>query len=206
MAVYRYLCYQFLFKRNLNTKAMARNILIAEWVLIAGMILSNVTCYNMFGWEKAVYYQFCMDIWHEQIEILHEYKIDDFDDVMYKILRFTPAVIGHLFIPLELFIYMRIIYHLWKHDKENFQHKIITESTRQERNRKNVITLKGQVICFVIEMAFAIYLFIHTANFSFAEASVMPISLIIGSTIISIVQISSSHEMMRFIKRHFPFV
>ena len=125
---------------------------------------------------------------------------------MYKTLRFTPAIIGHLFIPLELFIYMRIIYHLWKHDKENFQHKIITESMRQERNRKNVITLRGQVICFVIEMAFAIYLFIHTANFEFADASVMPITIIIASTIISIVQISSAHEMMRFIKRHFPYV
>ena len=129
--------------------------------------------------------------------------MEEFDPVLYKALRNGPQVIGHCLILLELLIYLWIIYHLWKHDKENYQAKIITETMKRERQQKNVITLKGQVLSYVIETSFGIYISVHMANFAFADASVMPIYLIIMSTAISIVELTTSNEMRRFLRNRF---
>ena len=106
---------------------------------------------------------------------------------------------------LELLIYLWMIYQLWNHDKENFKEKIITDQMRRDRNHKNIVTLKGQVITFLIEIIYSIYVAVHNSQAHFADASIRSISLIVGSTIISLVQILTSHEMMRFVKRRFNF-
>ena len=87
--------------------------------------------------------------------------------------------------------------------KENYQAKIITETMKRERQQKNVITLKGQVLSYVIETSFGIYISVHMANFAFADASVMPIYLIIMSTAVSVVELTTSNEMRRFLRNHF---
>ena len=74
---------------------------------------------------------------------------------------------------------------------------------KRERQQKNVITLKGQVLSYVIETSFGIYLAIHMAKFDFADASVMPIYLILMSTAISLVELTTSHEMRRFLRNRF---
>ena len=204
MAVYRFLCYQYLFKRKLNTKSMARKILLVEWLLIAGMILSTVTCYNMFGWEKAVYYQFCMDIGHDQVETLHQHKIEDYNDLVWKFIFAFLGFTGRFCMLLELVIYFWLIYRLWKQDEENYKDKVITDDTRKERKHKNVVTLRGQVLTFVIEMSCSIYIAIHNSDPAFVDASTKSISLVICSTIISVVQILTSNEMMRFVRGHLP--
>ena len=203
MAVYRLLCFHYLFKRELNTKSMAKNILIIEWTLIGIMILANVACFNMFGWEKAVYYQFCMDIGDEQVEALHNHNINEFDNFTYKILRQGPGSIVYALILTELLIYLWLLYHLWKHDNEKLREKIITKDMKNERQQKNVVTLKGQVISFAIEIGTAIYISVHTANFGIADASVMSMIFISSSTVLSVVQLVTSHEMVRFVRSHF---
>ena len=203
MAVYRFLCLHFYLKQNLNTKETARKILIVEWIVTAGIILTFVICFNMFGWEKAIYYQFCMDMGEEQVKTLHQHKIEEYNDVLYKALRTIAGVTIRFFILLELLIYLWIIYHLWTHDKENEKEKIITVKMREQRNQKNIVTLKGQMITFVVEMLYSTYLAVHNVYSPFGDASIVPIMLIVVSTTISVVQLMTSHEMMRFIKRHF---
>ena len=203
MAIYRLLGFHFLFKRNLNTKKVVRNILIAQLIVSASMISVKAEGFNKFGWEKAIHYQDCMDMGWEQVHNLHDYDNQDFNSLMYKTLRFAPLMTGQTLILGELVIYLWIIYHLWNHDKKNFQDKIITNHMRKERNQKNIITLKGQVCTFLIEFAFTIYISIHARNFALVDPSAMAISLTICSTTISVVQILSSHEMMRFIRSHF---
>ena len=203
MAVYRLLCFHFLFKRNLNTKKIAKNILIAQLMVSVSMNSTIAVGYSKFGWEKAIHYQDCMNMGWQQVQTIHNYNNKDFDDHLYKTLRFVPQLFGQTLVVSELFIYVWIIYHLWKHDTEKFQDKIIDNHMRKERNQKNIITLRGQVCTFLIEFGFSIYSTIHATNFSFVDPSAMAISLIICSTIISVVQILSSHEMMRFIRSHF---
>ena len=203
MAVYRILCFHFLFKRNLNTKRIVRNILIAQWLVSILMISARAVGFYNFGWEKAIHYQDCMDMGWEQVHTLHDYNSQDFNSFMYKTLRFSPNVIGQTLVLVELFIYFWIIHHLWKHDKAKFQDNIIDNHMRKERNQKNIITLRGQVCTFLIEFGFSIYIGIHATNFSLVDPSAMAISLIICSTTISVVQLLSSHEMMRFIRSHF---
>ena len=115
-------------------------------ILSASMISVQAEGFKKFGWENAIYYQDCMDMGWEQVHNLHDYKNQDFNSLMYKTLRFAPLMTAQTLVIGELFIYFWIIYHLWKHDKENFQDKIITNHMRQERNRKNIITLKGKFV------------------------------------------------------------
>ena len=203
MAIYRLLCFHFLFKRELNTKKMVRNILIAQLVVSGSLMSSKAVGHRMFGWEKAIHHQFCSDMGSEQVEALHDYNIKDFNSTLYETLRFAPVVIGQTLVLVELLIYFWIIYHLWKHDKKNCEENIITKHMRKERNQKNVITLRGQVCTFVIEIVYSIYISIHGRNDSLFDPSTMPISLIIGSTSISVVQLLSSHEMMKFVRTYF---
>ena len=205
MAIYRLICFKFLFKRHLNTKSMARKTMTVEWIVVGGAMLTMATLFSMYGWEKTPHYQECMDMGHEQVETLGNYKIDSYNNVVYTGLRVFLGLVARSFILLELLIYLWMIYHLWKHDERSLKEKIITDQMRRERNHKNVTTLRRQVISFLIEIFYSIYLAFHNAQADIADASVKSISLIIGSTIISLVQILTSHEMMRFVKRHFNF-
>ena len=204
MAIYRLICFKFLFKRNLNTKSIARKTMAIEWMVTVGAMLTMATLFSMYGWEKSINYQECMDMGHEQVQTLQAYNIDDYNGFLYYVgIRVFIMLIGRSFILLELLIYLWMIYDLWKHDERSYQEKIITDQMRKERNHKNVITLRGQVITFLIEILFSVYSATHNLNADFVDATAYSIALIIGSTIISLVQILTSHEMVRFVKRHF---
>ena len=203
MAIYRLICFHYLFKKDLNHKVMSKYILISEWILSIISISCNATCFNMFGWEKAIFYQFCMDYGTEKVDVLHQYESKDFDVFLYWILRFGPNIVAQIMIILELSIYLWIIWHLKKHDDVNCKNKIITEQMKRERHQKNVITLKGQAAGFVVEMAYVTYVAVHSSNFSLVDSSIMPISQIIGATTISVAQLLASHEMKRFLRNKF---
>ena len=68
------------------------------------------------------------------------------------------------------------------------------------RNRKNVITLSGQVISFAVEFFTSLLILAGIFIDDLADPSHQPILLIFASTIISCVQLGTSHEMKRFVK------
>ena len=183
---------------------MARNILVVEWIVTFVAVLLILTLFNMYGWEKSIHYQFCMDIGHEQVETLHQHKIEDYNDLVWKFIFAFLGFTGRFCMLLELVIYFWIIYRLWKQDEENYKDKVITNDTRKERKHKNVVTLRGQVLTFVIEMSCSIYIAIHNSDPAFVDASTKSIFLIISSTMISVVQIITSNEMMRFVRGLLP--
>ena len=106
MAVYRLLCFHFLYKRNLNTKTIVRKIRIAEWMVILGVMASFTLSFNMYGWEKAIFYQYCMNEGHEKVEILHQYNIEEYNPFLFKALQVIPGIIVRSLILLELLIYL----------------------------------------------------------------------------------------------------
>ena len=130
---------------------MARKILVAELIFSASLISTIAVGYQMYGWEKALDYQFCRDMGVEQVDIITKYNNEEFNNILYKTLRFAPLMTAQSLILAELLIYVWIIYHLWKQDKKNLEDKIITNHMRKQRNQKNVITLRGQILTFLIE-------------------------------------------------------
>ena len=197
MAVFRLICFHYLFKRNIQTKVIVRNILIAELALAFVLLFTTYMGVSMQGWEKAILFQFCMD-----------FKIDSGDtnsgDVVHdeftKALRVGPLAACQILIVGELLIYLWILCHLFKHDKEQLKEGIITKYMKEERNQKNVVTLFGQASSFLIELIISIYTIVHVSNSKLADPSVMPISVICGFTIIAITQFLTSHEMKRFVR------
>ena len=73
-------------------------------------------------------------------------------------------------------------------------------NTIRSRNRKNVITLSGQMASFVVELltsAFFIWQIMHP---DLADPTYMPMAMMIISPLVSCVQALTSHELRRFIK------
>ena len=203
MAVYRLICFHFLFKRNLDNKSILRYILFTELALSVGLISMSAVSLNRFGWEKAVLFQFCMDIGSDEVEVIDRINEEQDNDLFFNILRFFPVALAQALVIVEFIIYIWIIFHLWKHDRQVHQSGVITEHMKKERNQKNVVTLVGQIASFSVEIAFGIYTSIHVSNLSHIDSSVMPIFVIVGSTVISVVQICTSHEMKRFVASEF---
>ena len=205
MATYRLICFHYLFKRELNTKKIAKYILLAELAFSGVMISLATLMFSFFGWEKAFFYQFCMNLGTPEINAIHKYEHqnDQLDQSHLKGLRFVLHFIEQVLFIAELVIYAWILYNLWKHDERNHSEGIITEPMKKERNQKNVVTLYGQVSSFLVETTCNIFFFVFISNPSFFEASFITISQIVASTIISAIQLATSHEMRRFLKNQF---
>ena len=204
MATYRLICFHYLFKRNLNTKKIAQKILLIQVAVTTAILTIYVLMYNYFGWEKVMFFQFCMNLGTTEVNTILEYTYQEFklDNSILKTFRFVCLMTGQALFIAELAIYAWILYNLWKHDKENHKSGVITEPMKRERNQKNVITLYGQVLTFGVETAANIYIMVNVAK-SKAEVSFYPITIIVTSTIISVIQLATSHEMRRFLRNRF---
>ena len=99
----------------------------------------------------------------------------------------------------EMIIYIRLCYTLWNHD-EGMKNKISCDDLRQ-RKRKNIISLSGQVITFFVESLLSLYAIVFSQNL--IDVSILPILFITSTSIISVVQLWTSHELKRYIKSKF---
>ena len=118
--------------------------------------------------------------------------------ILGQLLRFSQVVIGMGLCVLESTIYIRICYGLWKHDIR--MRDKISNNDFQQRKRKNVITLSGQLISYFVELFGQFFLIAQIFNNDLADPSVMAMSFIIITTIVSMSQLWSSHELMRYIR------
>ena len=99
----------------------------------------------------------------------------------------------------EMIIYIRLCYVLWNHD-EGMKDKISSDDLRQ-RKRKNIISLSGQVITFFVESLLSLYAIAFSQNL--IDVSIFPILFITTTSMISVVQLWTSHELKRYIKSKF---
>ena len=81
MATYRLICFHYLFKKELNTKKIAKYILLTELVVSVGMTCLSAWSYARFGWEKAFFYQFCMNMGPNEVITIHEYTHKGYVDL-----------------------------------------------------------------------------------------------------------------------------
>ena len=199
MAVYRVMSYHNIFKKNFRARNIERYIIKIGNVLITAIISIQFWIYSILGWEKSILYQFCMDIGPLRAETIIQHQDKNLSTI-FKIIQVCPVLIAQSLILGEFLIYVWLLYQLWKHDKTSHNDGIITELTKKERNQKNVITLYGQVTSFFVEYIICIYVIVHITNKSSLDPSIMPVSLIVASTLVAISQFVTSHEMKRFVQ------
>ena len=113
-------------------------------------------------------------------------------------IRYLTVFIYQSIFICELVIYMKLCYSLWKHD-QGMKDKI-SENDFRLRKRKNIITLTGQVISFFTEFLTSLLLILVIHNDLMFNASLVPIVRILSSTVISISQLWTSHELKRYLK------
>ena len=114
------------------------------------------------------------------------------------LLRTSQVMIGMGLSCVETIIYIRMCYGFWKHDIH--MRDKISYNDFQQRKRKNVITLSGQMITFFVELFVSFFLIAQVFNNDLADPSVMPLACITSSTIVSMYQLWSSHELVRYIE------
>ena len=115
-----------------------------------------------------------------------------------QLLRTSQVVIAMGLGIAEATIYVRLCYGLWKHDIQ--MKDKITSNDFQQRKRKNVITLSGQLSSFIVELIGQFFVLAQIFNNELADPSVMAINFIKFSAFVSMSQLWSSHELMRYIK------
>ena len=92
--------------------------------------------------------------------------------------------------------YIWILYHLRNHNDSMFKKNILDKHTLIQRKKTNIVTFYGQLFNFIMEMAFIFGLFI-VFNFTIVENSLIPICMLITSSIYSMVEFFTSPEMKR---------
>ena len=101
----------------------------------------------------------------------------------------------------EMIIYIRLCYTLWNHD-EGMKNKISLDDLRQ-RKMKNIISLSGQVMSFFVESFISILFIANIFNQNLVDASLFPIIFNTSTSMISIFQLWTSHELKRYINSKF---
>ena len=115
------------------------------------------------------------------------------------VLIFQALVVG------ELVIYLKIMYDLWKHNKTFHEEGIISHQVRKHRNHKNVITLKGQILSFIVEMISSSLIIAYLTLSSNDGPSHIPIVMTFLHTIVSLSQFISSHDLKQHVKQLLGF-
>ena len=201
MAVFRLLCLKKRMMTKEERKATMNRILIAEVLITLAIVFSIILGVVHVGWERAIFY--CMGMDSLQGEILAAYAGNisgkEFT-AMDKILRSTPIILAQGLIIGEVLIYAKIIRDLWRKDQEFVKKKIISFDQKQERNQKNLITLKGQIYSFVMEMIMSTTMVVFLTIYPEMSPSLMPILWTVGGSLISVSHLLSSHELKRFLK------
>ena len=105
-------------------------------------------------------------------------------------------IVLQLLILLELGCYIRIYVSLYQTDEK--VKMSLTKKAFQSRRKKNVITLSGQIISFIMETFLStIVTLLYTQNSIFEESS-FPLSIVMTSSVVAVANILTSPELKRY--------
>ena len=207
VAVFRLLCFRDQTMTANMGASIVQKILTMEvsfLVIIFLPLLFMMTFSDK--WEVMAMYRVCIDENLVKADVRSLYQNNEPLIRMTKLERatfLTPVLLGLSATIVEFGIYAKIIYMLWHHDKEYLLNGTITKNMAQNRKRKNIISLRGQIACFLIETCCIATYFIGFV-FKFEDSSSLnPIMTILSQSLVSIAQFFASHEMQRFVREKF---
>ena len=210
VAIYRILCLRDQTMTEMMRKSIVKKIQILQvLLLIIGFlpILHAMTTYDT--WEVLAMYRVCIDENLVLTDIRASYQNRESLINLPWLVRASFLFAGALAQSgtiIEFGIFAKIIYDLWHHDKEYLLNGTITRNMAQNRRRKNMISLRGQVACFLFETCcLSTYLIGFVVNFE-DSSSLNPVITILSQSLVSIAQFFASHELQRFVKEKFEWV
>ena len=207
VAIFRIMCLRDQTMTNMMRTSIVQKIQKLQILLLIISyfpLLFMMTSYEK--WEVMAMYRVCIDENLVQADIRSAYQnkgplisMTKWEKASY----IFSVLIGQSATLIEFGIYVKIIHDLWHHDKEYLLNGTITRNMAQNRNRKNIISLRGQIACFLIETCCIATYFIGFV-FKFEDSSSLnPIMTILSQSLVSIAQFFASHEMQRFVKEKF---
>ena len=110
MATYRLICFHDLFKRELlNTKIIAQMILLLELAVTVIILSLYGLMYSFIGWEKAMFFQFCMNLGTVELNTILEYAHQEshLDESVLKVWRIICHMSGQALFIAEFAIYSK---------------------------------------------------------------------------------------------------
>lgn len=200
MAIYRFLS----MKNRLTSvnwrKSIVRKIIIIESLVTILIILTAFIGSRNSKRHKTVFHQFCRNANPEMMDILSEYQHPEKEvNILLFYFRVCVLFLAHCLIAGELVIYFGLIFEMWKHDNVSLRRNIITPAIRKERKTKNIITLEGQLACFIFKLSCCSF-FIVTIVFNVENApSLMPFFWISCTSLISVSELLASHDLREYL-------
>ena len=200
MAVYRFLSMKYKLTSVDWRKSIVRKIIIFESLVTTLFILTVFFGSSYSNQQKSIFHQFCRNANPEMMDILSEYQNPEKEEnTTLWYFRVSVLFIFQCLMAGELSIYFRLVHDMWKHDTVSLIRNIITPAIRQERKRKNIITLEGQISCFIFKLSTCTF-FIVTIVFNVKNApSLMPFFWISCTSLISVSELLASHELREYL-------
>ena len=191
IALYRLLCLK---GRQVEVQSMLKIGLI--YLIFFGINLIQIM--SQVGWEMTLFYNFCFGKNQSSGNVENQFLSITLLD---KIIGARAIIMGQILVSSEFGIYMYIMYCLWKHDENYFQSKIITNRMLNTRKEKNIITIKGQMFTFFVEIGITMYLIFQNLFSELShDTSLIAVTFVTSFTIISLSNLFTSHEMRRYVK------
>ena len=160
-------------------------------------VINLIQIMSQVGWEMTLFYNFCFGKNQSSGNVENQFLSITLLD---KIIGARAIIMGQILVSTEFGIYMYIMYCLWKHDENYFQSKIITNRMLNTRKEKNIITIKGQIFTFFVEIGITMYLIFQNLFSELShDTSLIAVTFVTSFTIISS-NLFTSDEMRRYVK------
>ena len=191
MAFFRFICFILSDKISIHQHKLVKNLILILQLMIGSLVYGLGLVGNNYT-QMASSYDFCRGYTREMSHIISMYQGGQ-ENIQYgQKLKNIAIFIAQLNILFELFCYVTIMVKLYQHDKELVKDKVINTKERQRRNKKNAITLTGQVLSFIVELGYTVVLG--------PLADHRTILIIFCWTAITLIQIGTSPEIRRFLR------
>ena len=198
MAFYRLIIYKFDSKIGDLRKI---KVVVLKIQLVIGCILVVLGTIGFFFTTSDKPLDFCRGYSRTMSTILADYQQGDPDQSLVMITNLT-LLICQVIIIFEFVCYIVIMFSVFMHDIKLATDKVIDTNVMKQRNKRNAITMTGQVLSFLVELGYAILLlFLYNKKESgiFKEIDTWILVIFVWTTI-TVIQIGTSPEIRRTIR------
>ena len=201
MALFRLISYLFINQiQNINN--VKRFILLTAYSLVGLLLVLFIVAGHFM--DSGYTLDLCQGMTQEMSQILAAYDNEFTENFeLGKNLHNVAHILCVLTILFEFACYCVIMIKVFYYDKKLSNEKIIDLKAMKERNKKNAITLTGQCLTFILEITYGIVTLIlrNYQGYGILNYTSFPVFAIIGWTLVTMVQIGTSPEIRRFLRR-----
>ena len=165
-------------------------------IVMVSTLVGIVVCGGVLA-DTNLSWSFVLGYSMEMSKIISEAKGQDIETIHIGMsLVMTANVMAQLLVLFELGCYIRIYISLHKNDKK--VKMSLTKKAFSSRRKKNVMTLSGQIINFVMETLLTTIVTLLYTQHGLIEESNFPLSIVISSSVVAVASILTSPELKKY--------